>query len=328
MVIDQGYQVHMKLNGIGNDIYSTVDACPNAQEMWIAVERLQQGESINIQDVKTKLFCEFEWSRFVTNVKQANNLDNVSYHTLFDILKQHQNKVNEIHAERISRNVNPLALVAATQSYLDDYYQAPPAPKPYKTHTPSSRQTKSTRTHVATRNKGEYDVMHTKPKGIPLSADQSEWLYDIDEEPDEQELKAQYMYVENIQEVLTAYSRPTYDAKPLEKIVQIILFIIDSGCTKHMTENLKLLYNFVEKYLGTVRFGNDQFAPILGYGDLVQGNITIKRVYYVEGLNQNLFSIGQFCYADLEVAFRKSTCFVRDLQGNDLLTGTVDLIST
>nr|GEV26659.1 hypothetical protein [Tanacetum cinerariifolium] len=65
---------------------------------------------------------------------------------------------------------------------------------------------------------------------------------------------------------------------------------------------------------------NQKFAPILDYGDLVQGNIMINRVYYVEGLNHNLFSVGQFCDADLEVAFRKSTCFVRDLQGNDLLT--------
>nr|GEY68092.1 retrovirus-related Pol polyprotein from transposon TNT 1-94 [Tanacetum cinerariifolium] len=104
-----------------------------------------------------------------------------------------------------------------------------------------------------------------------------------------------------------------------EKIVQLILFIVDSGCTKHMTSNLKLLYNFIEKFLGIVRFGNDQFAPIIGYGDLVQGNITISRVYYIEGLNHNLFSVGQFCDADLEVAFRKSTRFVRDLQGNDLL---------
>ncbi|GKA83795.1 retrovirus-related pol polyprotein from transposon TNT 1-94 [Tanacetum coccineum] len=60
-------------------------------------------------------------------------------------------------------------------------------------------------------------------------------------------------------------------------IVQIILFIVDSGCTKHMTGNLNLLCNFVEKYLGTVRLGNDQFAPILRNRDLVQGNITIKR---------------------------------------------------
>ncbi|GJS51620.1 retrovirus-related pol polyprotein from transposon TNT 1-94 [Tanacetum coccineum] len=76
-----------------------------------------------------------------------------------------------------------------------------------------------------------------------------------------------------------------------------------------------------DKLERTIRFGNDQFAPILGYGDLVQGNITINKVYYVGGLNHNLFSFGQFCDADLEVDFRKSTCFIRDLQGNNLLTG-------
>nr|GEU37134.1 hypothetical protein [Tanacetum cinerariifolium] len=105
-------------------------------------------------------------------------------------------------------------------------------------------------------------------------------------------------------------------------IVQLILFIVDSGCTKHMMGNLKLLCNFVEKFLGTVRFGNDQFTPIIEYGDLVQGNIMINMVYYVEGLNHNLFSVGQFCDADLEVAFWKSTCFVRNLQGNYLLTAS------
>nr|GFB92752.1 retrovirus-related Pol polyprotein from transposon TNT 1-94 [Tanacetum cinerariifolium] len=109
---------------------------------------------------------------------------------------------------------------------------------------------------------------------------------------------------------------------PRDNLVEIILFIVDSGCSKHMMGNLKLLINFVEKFLGTVKFGNDQIAPILGYGDLVQGAVTIKRVYYVEGLNHNLFSVGQFCDADLEVAFRKSTCFIRDLKGNDLLTGS------
>nr|GEV35961.1 hypothetical protein [Tanacetum cinerariifolium] len=98
-----------------------------------------------------------------------------------------------------------------------------------------------------------------------------------------------------------------------KQIAQLILFIVDSGCTKLMTGNLKVLCNFVEKFIGTVRFGNDQVAPILGYGDLVQGNVTINRVYYVEGLNHNLFSVGQFCDADLEVAFRKSTCFVREI---------------
>nr|GEX72618.1 retrovirus-related Pol polyprotein from transposon TNT 1-94 [Tanacetum cinerariifolium] len=108
----------------------------------------------------------------------------------------------------------------------------------------------------------------------------------------------------------------------LLQLIEIILFIVDSGCSKHMTRNLKLLINFVEKFLGTVKFGNDQITPIFGYRDLVQGAVTIKRVYYVEGLNHNLFSVGQFCDVDLEVAFRKSTCFIRDLKGNDLLTGS------
>nr|GEX56824.1 hypothetical protein [Tanacetum cinerariifolium] len=57
---------------------------------------------------------------------------------------------------------------------------------------------------------------------------------------------------------------------------------VDSGCSKHMTGNIKLLINFVWKFLGTVRFGNDHIAAILGYGDLKWGNITITRVYFVE----------------------------------------------
>nr|GEW96021.1 integrase, catalytic region, zinc finger, CCHC-type, peptidase aspartic, catalytic [Tanacetum cinerariifolium] len=107
-------------------------------------------------------------------------------------------------------------------------------------------------------------------------------------------------------------------------LIEIVLFIVDSGCSKHMTRNLKLLINFVEKFLGTVKFGNDQIAPILRYVDLVQEAVTIKRVYYVKGINHNLYSVGQFCDADLEVAFRKSTCFIRDLKENDLLTARAE----
>ncbi|GKB51153.1 integrase, catalytic region, zinc finger, CCHC-type containing protein, partial [Tanacetum coccineum] len=81
--------------------------------------------------------------------------------------------------------------------------------------------------------------------------------------------------------------------KLYEQLIEIILFIVDAGCSKHMTGNLKLLRN-----------------------------ITIKRVYYVEWLNHNLFFVGQFYDANLEVAFWKSTCYIRDLKGNDLLTGS------
>nr|GEW20559.1 hypothetical protein [Tanacetum cinerariifolium] len=211
------------------------------------------GESINKQDVKTKLFWEFgkftsrdeesiesyytrfyrmmnemvrnnlkvdtmqvnvqflqqlqpEWSRFVTIVKQHQDLDTVSFHKLFDILKQHQNKVNEIRVERIARITNLHARVAATQHYLDDYTQSP---KPYKTHAHSSRQTPLTRTHATNGTKEKRLSNH-----IHLNLN-------TDEEPDKQELEAHYMYMAKIQEVLHAVddiSRPTYDDEPLEKV--------------------------------------------------------------------------------------------------------------
>ncbi|GKE34904.1 retrovirus-related pol polyprotein from transposon TNT 1-94 [Tanacetum coccineum] len=89
-----------------------------------------------------------------------------------------------------------------------------------------------------------------------------------------------------------------------------------------MTGDRSQLTNFVYKFLGTVKFGNDQIAKIIGYGDYQIGNIIISRVYYVEGLGHNLFSVGQFCNSDLEVAFRKHTCFVCNLEGVDLLSGS------
>ncbi|GJX00757.1 retrovirus-related pol polyprotein from transposon TNT 1-94 [Tanacetum coccineum] len=104
-------------------------------------------------------------------------------------------------------------------------------------------------------------------------------------------------------------------------VIQLILWIVDSGYSKHMTGNLKLLKHFVEKFMGTVRFRNDHFATIMGYGDYVHGNITICHVYYVEGLGYNLFSVGQFCDDDLEIAFRSKTCYVRNMEGDYPLTG-------
>ncbi|GJU91617.1 retrovirus-related pol polyprotein from transposon TNT 1-94 [Tanacetum coccineum] len=93
---------------------------------------------------------------------------------------------------------------------------------------------------------------------------------------------------------------------------------------KHMSSkcnNVKLAIrnDKFEKFLGIVRFGNDHDAVILGYGDLQWGNILITRVYFVEGLGYNLFSGGQFCDSDLEVAFRRNTCFVKNLEGVHLL---------
>nr|GFC79155.1 Gag-Pol polyprotein [Tanacetum cinerariifolium] len=127
--------VQIILTRIDNDIYSIVDACPNACEMWKAIKRLKQGESINVQDLETNLYWEFGkftshdgeslesyYSRFykmmnelIRNQCKSQELKTVSYHKLYDILKQHQHEVNEIKAEKIARVANLLALVAQQQ---------------------------------------------------------------------------------------------------------------------------------------------------------------------------------------------------------------------
>nr|GEY23978.1 hypothetical protein [Tanacetum cinerariifolium] len=109
--------VQIILTGIDNDIYSTVDACPNACEMWKAVER------------------------FVTLVKQSQELKTISYHKLYDILKQHQNEVNELRAERLARTANPLALVAQQQPV----YHPQNHPTHYTQNSPTRSQQAATR---------------------------------------------------------------------------------------------------------------------------------------------------------------------------------------
>nr|GEV23449.1 retrovirus-related Pol polyprotein from transposon TNT 1-94 [Tanacetum cinerariifolium] len=103
----------------------------------------------------------------------------------------------------------------------------------------------------------------------------------------------------------------------------------DKSCTSNPQEpmrkrfpNSSVFLGRLSKFVcGTVRFRNDHIAAILGYGDLKWGNITITRVYFVKGLGHILFLVSQFCDADLEVAFRRNTCFIRDLDGFDLLKG-------
>nr|GEY28061.1 ribonuclease H-like domain-containing protein [Tanacetum cinerariifolium] len=93
-----------------------------------------------------------EWSRFVMIVKQQHKLDEVSYHKLFDILKQYQKEVNELRAERLARDAKPLTLVATAQANQDPYYQTS---KSHKSYAPSSKPSIPTRSHTTTRYKGK-----------------------------------------------------------------------------------------------------------------------------------------------------------------------------
>ncbi|GJU82919.1 retrovirus-related pol polyprotein from transposon TNT 1-94 [Tanacetum coccineum] len=81
-------------------------------------------------------------------------------------------------------------------------------------------------------------------------------------------------------------------------------------------------YMLSKLFSGTIKFGNDHVEKILGCGDYQIRNVTISRVYYVEGHGHNLFSVGQFCDSNLEVSFRQHTCFIRNLKGVELLTGS------
>nr|GEY01709.1 hypothetical protein [Tanacetum cinerariifolium] len=296
----------------------------STQEMWEAIKRLQQGESLNIQDVKTNLFWEFgkftshdgetmesyytrfykmmnemicnnlivarmqvnvqflqqlqpERSRFVTIVKQQHKVDEVSYHKLFDNLKQYQKEVNELRAERLARNANPLALVATsskplipTRTHMTTRYKGKEIVKPITPPSETASEEDSDpkqaqrdkdmqknlalitkyfkkiykpnnnnlRTSLNSRNKN----MDTNPwnaksqkgiktpritrkkmllhkqaeQGVPLQAEQYDWLADMDEEIDEQELEAHYSYMAKIQEVPTADS--CTDSEPLEQV--------------------------------------------------------------------------------------------------------------
>nr|GEU69669.1 retrovirus-related Pol polyprotein from transposon TNT 1-94 [Tanacetum cinerariifolium] len=477
-------EVQATERGIDNDIYSTVDACPNACEMWKAIERLKQGESINVQDLETNLYWEF--GKFTS--RDGESLE--SYYS---------------RAERLACNANLLALVAQqqpvyhpqnhparyTQNSSTRSQQAATknrgkaivnSPAPIYDQEPSmvaedeemskDKEDNSPRInrgigydnqrigiiagarenvvtpvvqkseiqcynckeygHVARKcqkPKWAKDAAYHKEKmllckqeeaGFQLNAEQADWKDDTDDESEDQELKAQYMYMAKLQEVTidaADNSGPIFDTEPVQQVhnndnynvftiesehpeqsqtihdtyptVQdehnVIIDSLDMSynreqidqnddaddldnerellaslieklkceiddsknrnkfletSNKALVDKLKGCYNDnlalmlaiesdevirlekEEKFLGIVKFRNDQIAPIIGYGYLVQGKVTIKRVYYVEGLNHNLFSVGQFCDADLEVAFRKSTCYIRDLKGNDLLTGS------
>nr|GEW13597.1 putative ribonuclease H-like domain-containing protein [Tanacetum cinerariifolium] len=129
--------IHLILTRIRDEFYSTIDACQTTQEM------------------------------FVTFVKQQHKLDEVSYHKLFDILKQYQKEVNEPRAERLARNANPLALDATAQADQDPYYQTSTS---HKSYTPS-KPTIPTRSHTTTRHKGKEIA---KPITPPFETDSEE----------------------------------------------------------------------------------------------------------------------------------------------------------
>ncbi|GJY37357.1 hypothetical protein Tco_0422735, partial [Tanacetum coccineum] len=243
--------VQIILKGIDNDIYSTFDACPNACKI---LENSHHG-MVNHLNCSTQ-----EWQGFVTLVKQSQELKTISYHKLYDILKQHQNEVNEIRAKRLARKaiVNSSApiynqepatvtednemskekeidkLMALISLSFKKIYK--PTNNNLRTSSNISRanQDNSPRINRGTREcqkpKRVKDAAYHKEKmllckqeedGVQLNAEQADWKDDTDDESDDQELEAHYMYMAQIQEVTldaAENSRPIFDAEPLHKV--------------------------------------------------------------------------------------------------------------
>ncbi|GJV15414.1 hypothetical protein Tco_1360737, partial [Tanacetum coccineum] len=212
-----------------------------------------------------------------------------------DSLKSRTSNVNVVCAT-CGKYVFNLNHDACVSNYLNDVNARTKKPKvvPISTSKPKCQANKSVATPPKKTVTSESTIQKSKSCYRMLYEKTSKaWKWWI-----EQQCPLGYKWVPKIkmkwvpkvkkEDVYTSISPTIDNASRTTNIVQLILSIVDSGCTKHMMGKLKLLCNYVEKYLGTVRFCNDQFAPILGHEDLVQGNIMINRVYYVEGLNHNL----------------------------------------
>ncbi|GKD76879.1 hypothetical protein Tco_1339500 [Tanacetum coccineum] len=144
--------IHMILSGIRNDIYSTVDACTTAKEIWIAIERLQQGESLNKQDVKTNLIWEF--GKFTLIDEESIE----SYYSRF------YKMMNEMIR-------NKLEVATMQVNYPDDHYKAP---KPHKTYAPSLKPAPSTRSYAIIRNKCKEIVKPITPPSESASEEDND----------------------------------------------------------------------------------------------------------------------------------------------------------
>nr|GEY74248.1 hypothetical protein [Tanacetum cinerariifolium] len=153
--------IHLLLTGIGDEIYSTF-ASHDGESMESCYfrfykmmnEMIRNNLTVATMQVNVQFLQQLQpaWSRFVIVVKQNHDLDTILYHKLFDVLKQYKKEVNEIHAERIAKNANLLALIAAAQQYRNLYYQAQ---KSHKSHVPQSKQSSSTRSNASTKYKAK-----------------------------------------------------------------------------------------------------------------------------------------------------------------------------
>nr|GEV18464.1 retrovirus-related Pol polyprotein from transposon TNT 1-94 [Tanacetum cinerariifolium] len=294
--------------GLLEDIYAAVDSCKTAQEIWLRVQQMMKDFDIGIQEKKAKLFNE--WERYTST--DGESIESYYHHflKLMNDLKRNKHFPKKIASNlKFLKNLQPewsrhVAIVHQTKDlHTIDYTQL------YDFLKYSQKENVG--------NLNVYNAVQNARNQVAQNAIYNPRIQNVGNQNGQIVVPGNANQNSNVNGNLVATRAEDRSAE----VIQICLWCVDSGCSKHMIENLNHLINFVWKFLGTVRFRNDHVAAILGFGDLQWGNILITRVYFVEGLGHNLFSVGQFCDSDVEVAFRRNTCFVRNLEGVDLLSG-------
>ncbi|GJU20441.1 retrovirus-related pol polyprotein from transposon TNT 1-94 [Tanacetum coccineum] len=219
--------------GIDNDIYSTVDACLNA---------FDRSDDANDEPEDRELEAHYLYMAKIQEVT-PDVADNSG--PVFDA-EPLQNLVEIILFIFDSRNRGKVIV----KSPLPIYDQEP-------TMVAEEDDEMSNEMRLDNSPKTNRGIEYNNQRASNITGvretvvDRSD---DANDEPEDRELEAHYLYMAKIQEVtldVADNSGPVFDAEPLQNLVEIILFIFDSGCSKHMTRNLKILSNFVNKFLGS-----------------------------------------------------------------------------
>ena len=102
-----------------------------------------------------------------------------------------------------------------------------------------------------------------------------------------------------------------HGARKAEKVI----WVLDSGASRHMTEERYLLTEVIEKTGPLVTFGDNSKGKTMGHGYLKVGNVIIENVSLVDGLKRNLLSISKFYDKGFSIHFEKETCLINHIKG-------------
>nr|GEY04142.1 hypothetical protein [Tanacetum cinerariifolium] len=198
--------IHLILTGIGDEIYSTVDACQTAQEMWEAIEWLQQARNANpLALVATTQVNQEPYYQTSKSHKSCASSSKPSIPTRSLTTTRHKGK-------EIAKPITPPSETASKED--NDLEQAQMDKDMQKNLALIAKKPK--RVKDSAYHKEKMLLYKQAEQGVPLQAEQYDWLADTDEEVDEQELKAHYSYMAKIQEVPTADT--CIDSEPLEQV--------------------------------------------------------------------------------------------------------------